>query len=355
MTYLAGHVVLAVEAGAPNNGRGDATMGKVKRAWVAGRSHPYVSAQAFRRWLRDTMVELGAAPSPTERVGRAQGKAQKATTAADPIRYVDDDLFGYMRAGVKDGDKGTTLRDSPFMVGTLLSIGPARVTEDFGVMARGIDEPVLHGHEFYSADLAAPFLFDLPRIGTFTLGQQSGRPNYMKANEALAIAEKLQLGATEVTFRGQPAVQLPLGQRRERAALMLEAFATVAGGAKKALHYGDRTPAFVLLAPMAGGVNPFAFVLENADGRGLRVRGDVLAKELDAWSGEWLSPVRVGWRPGFREESRHEFEAALTDRIGGGHLVIDHPRTILTELAEEIRNGEHDGWFEEQVTARAPQ
>jgi hypothetical protein len=138
MSYLAGKIVLAVTAGAPNNGRGEATTGRVKKATVRGQPYPYVSAQAFRRWLRDTMTGLGAEPSPATRVGKADGKAQKVTTEADPARYADDDLFGYMKATAKAGNGATTLRDSPFMVGTFLAVEPARPTEDFGVMSRGI-------------------------------------------------------------------------------------------------------------------------------------------------------------------------------------------------------------------------
>src|SRR5262245_20844949 len=144
MTYLAGKLVLAVDAGAPNNGRGDSTAARVKKARIRGRDYPYVSAQAFRRWLRDTMTSTGSVPSPTERVGKAQQKAQKATTAADPITYADDDLFGYMKATAKADDSSTTVRDTAFMVGTFLSVEPVRLTEDFGVMSRDIPEPVLH-------------------------------------------------------------------------------------------------------------------------------------------------------------------------------------------------------------------
>src|SRR5579863_9203637 len=181
MSYLAGKIVLAVTAGAPNNGQGSGTTAPVKKASVRGRTYPYVSAQAFRRWLRETMIVRGSVASPTTRVGKAEGKAQKATTDADPARYADDDLFGYMKATAKAGNEATTLRDSPFMVGTFLSVEPVRLTEDFGVMSRGISDPVLHAHEFYTADLAAPFLLDLPRIGTFTLPDKSGggKPNYL--------------------------------------------------------------------------------------------------------------------------------------------------------------------------------
>lgn len=348
MAYLAGKIVLAVTAGAPNNGKGEATTGKVKQTRIRQQTYPYVSAQAFRRWLRDTMTDLGSVPSPTARVGKKDGKAQKATTGANPVAYADDDLFGYLKAGAKSDDAGTTLRDSPFMIGTLLAVEPARPTEDFGVMARGIPEPVLHAHEFYTADLAAPFLLDLPRIGTFTL--TTGKANYLTADAAMQAAEAISVGATTVTFRGQSAVRLPLEIRRERAALLLEAVAEIAGGAKKGLHYGDRTPALLALLPMAGGVNPLEFTITGADdGTGLQVRGAALRAELDAWDGQWEAPVRIGWRPGFRDLLRKQFESDLSAEIDAGQVIIGHPRTMLRDLAAELRDGSHDAWFDDPV------
>jgi CRISPR-associated protein Cst2 len=277
MTYLAGTIVLAVHAGAPNNGKGEETTARVKYAQVRGRRHPYVSAQAVRRWIRDGMVERGAVPSPVTRVGKAQGKAQKANTAANPVQFADDDLFGYMKAGAKKDDSATTLRDSPFMLGTFMSVEPVYPVVDFGVMSRGVTEPVLHGHEFYTADLAAPFLLDLPRIGTFTLPNEQGvgRPNYLSQEEALRVAEAAAAGASSVVFRDQPAVRLPLTVRAERAALLLEALAHLSGGAKQALHYGDRVPSLMVLLPFKGGINPLANVVDSDMDTGARLRGDV--------------------------------------------------------------------------------
>ena len=357
MSYLAGKIVLAVTAGAPNNGKSSVpTMTPVKQARIRGRTYPYVSAQAFRRWLRETMVSQGMVPSPAERVGKADKKAQKATTGADPCRYVDDDLFGYMKATAKADNEATTLRDSPFMVGTFLATEPVRLTEDYGVMSRGISVPVLYSHEFYTADLAAPFLLDLPRVGTFTLPGKAGagKPNYLTEQSALQAAQAAADGAQMMPggFRGQQALRLPLAIRRERVAFLLEALGDLAGGANKALHYGDRTPALIAMVPMAGGVNPLGFVVDGAEnGSGLQVRADLLRQELDAWNGEWEAPVRFGWRPGFREVIRKQFEADLGPLADSGQVTINHPRTMLRELASRIREGRHDGWFDDPERA----
>jgi CRISPR-associated protein Cst2 len=65
----------------------------VKKLRVGRDVHPYVSAQAFRRWVRDSLPP-GEPRSPVTREG--QGKKQQAYTAGRPDLYLDDDLFGYM-------------------------------------------------------------------------------------------------------------------------------------------------------------------------------------------------------------------------------------------------------------------
>jgi CRISPR-associated protein Cst2 len=162
----------------------------------------------------------------------------------------------------------------------------------------------------------------------------------------------MRAGADVVDFRDQTAVRLPIEVRRERLGALLEGWAELTGGAKKALHYGDRTPVLFMLVPMAGGVNPLGFVVDGADdGSGLRVRGEVLRQELAAWAGEWEAPVLVGWRPGFRDDLRKQFEVDLGAELDAGHVVIDHPRTILRGLAAQARAGAHDGWFDDPAKA----
>ena len=57
-----------------------------------GRTYVYVSGQAFRFWWRNTLQKnLGWILSPVTREGKI------AYTNANPLKYGDDDIFGYMR------------------------------------------------------------------------------------------------------------------------------------------------------------------------------------------------------------------------------------------------------------------
>ncbi|GII76647.1 type I-B CRISPR-associated protein Cas7/Cst2/DevR [Sphaerisporangium rufum] len=341
MTYLVGKVALDVVAGAPNNGLGEDNVARVKQLRVGRAVHPYVSAQAFRRWVRDSLPP-GEPVSLVTRAGT--GQKQQAYTAGRPDQYVDDDLFGYMVA-VKGDKTKTCQRDTVFATGTLISVAPRTPQKDFGTMSRGFaagENPVIHEHEFYSAELAADVLLDLPRIGVFEVDGAG-----LKVALPAPAAEEVQAaGAERLTFRGCSALRLDIAERRRRAALLLRTLTAVRGGAKQALHYGDRTPGLVLLAPVKGGVNPFTRVLGVRNER-TRFDGEVLRAEMAAWADELDGPVLLGWAPGFLGDQRDQVKADLADLVEAGSLVIDHPRVLLGDLAARIERGERDGWFED--------
>lgn len=339
MTFLVGKVVLDIDAGAPNNGRGVDNVAKVKVLRVGRDIYPYVSAQAFRRWLRDT-VATAEPESPVTRSGT--GAKQQAYSAGRPDQFLDDDIFGYMVA-VKGG--GSTQRDTVLATGTLVSVTPQRPDSDFGTMSRGFPagaNPVIHEHEHYTADLAGDLLLDVPRVGVFETDGSGLKVNLAGA----AIGEATAAGAEVLSFRGNSALRLSIGERRRRTASLFRALASLRGGAKQSAHYGDRTPALVLLAPLKGGVNPFTRVVAARDGR-TYVDTGVLREELNAWADEIDGTVLIGWAPGFLGDQRANATEDLADLIAAGRVSITHPRTMLTDLATRIESGEHDDWFED--------
>ena len=66
----------------------------VKKLQKGRNTYPYVSGQAWRNWWRTTLEQEfdDWKSSPIER------EKKIAFTAADPVTYADDDIFGYMRA-----------------------------------------------------------------------------------------------------------------------------------------------------------------------------------------------------------------------------------------------------------------
>src|SRR5581483_9371851 len=156
MAYLTGLLVLDAPASALNNAgqedgaKTDNTIA-VKKIRAHDGVYTYVSAQAFRFWLRTTLErsDTGWRAAPVFR------EKKIAFSESDPVSNWDDDLFGYMRAPSKKGDEAEKAdnvkstakamplekdreitRVSPFRVSTFVSIGPATIVDDFGTMAR---------------------------------------------------------------------------------------------------------------------------------------------------------------------------------------------------------------------------
>jgi CRISPR-associated protein Cas7/Cst2/DevR subtype I-B len=348
MTLLVGQSIVGIKAGAPNNGRGEDNRGMVKQFKVGNETFPYVSAQAARRWLRDSLP-AGELTSPVVRSG--EGKKQQAYTNGRPDLYLDDDLFGYMiavkadDAGAKKGESKTFMRDTVLATGTYVAVVPNRPVMDFGTMSRDFEpgtHPVIHEHEMYTADLAGDLLLDLPRVGTFEIGGKTTKAALPTA-AADAIADN---GGSKIALRGVDCVRLPLDERRRRVAVLLRTMATVKGGAKQSAHYGDRTPGLIILAPMKGGTNPFTRVVRERQ-RATYFDSGILAEEIKAWDDELDGPVRIGWAPGFLGDQRERATGELKHLIDAGQVIIGHPRTVLHDLATEITDGKHDDWFDD--------
>lgn len=135
-----------------------------------GEELPYVSSQAIRRALRDKLEELGQAISPVD-VSSTEKGAPK--TALDPIKYIDDDLFGYMDAAKgEDGEAGTSnVRTSPVRVESLLALATYKGDLDYATnfMGKKIGlNPNIFETEIHSGVYRGTILIELDRIGKET-------------------------------------------------------------------------------------------------------------------------------------------------------------------------------------------
>jgi len=132
-----------------------------------GEELPYVSSQAIRRALRDKIEELGQELSP---VGSSSTDKGAPKTALDPIKYIDDDLFGYMdaKAGA-DGEAGTSnVRTSPVRVESLISLATYKGDLDYATnfMGKKIGlNPNIFETEIHSGVYRGSILIELDRVG----------------------------------------------------------------------------------------------------------------------------------------------------------------------------------------------
>ena len=154
---------------------------------------PYVSSQAWKRWLRNTLIEeTGWEASELVAIGWKSEKNSTSKIAGklDPVSYAEDDLFGYMRAQEgqgktakqeagdednidEDEPKATKtkalVRSSPFSASLLVSIrkkGWKGRDEGFVHLKEGT--PLPYTTEFYTTNLQGVFCLAHCRVGVFS-------------------------------------------------------------------------------------------------------------------------------------------------------------------------------------------
>ncbi len=258
--------------------------------------YPYVSGQALRYWWRETLrKKFNWKLSPILR-----GK-KTAYTAANPIEYDDDDVFGYMRAEkVETKDKNgkskktdvTVTRISPLKNSPLLSIFPHTPTDDFGVMARQKEgNPLPFEHEFYSVVFKGIFSIDLEMVGRFYQIDKSGYKNMSKELIDKAKKEGLIHNEKEQYY------EMPVEVRKKRIKEVILALPYLSGGAKLTEHLTDVSPKLLILAVIDGGNHIFMNVTDETG-----INLDALEQVIADYKDNILSDVFIGKRSGFMDE-----------------------------------------------------
>lgn len=354
MAFVTGLLIIDAPASALNNlGRIEGAMTDnatgVKFIRTREGAYPYVSAQAFRYWLRRTLEngKWGWKAAPIYR------EQKIAYTDANPIRWWDDDLFGYMRAPSKKASAvearqaddsrvdetptfETVTRVSPLRTSTLVSIAPVTLTQDFGVMARHEGDPVPHEHQFYKATLKGLWSLDLSAAGTFTYISRSGYLNLDQVRVDEARKKNLQPVERAKAFR------LPLDERMNRIGALLDALAHLDGGAKQTMHYTDVSPDVAFVAVTKGGNHIFSHIVAaDAQHHHPIIKIEALKEALTVFADGILSKVYIGWVRGYLDEERAKLEQALQEdetlQSWRERVVIQHPREAFAALVAELR------------------
>ncbi|OPY38193.1 MAG: hypothetical protein A4E35_00615 [Methanoregula sp. PtaU1.Bin051] len=146
LTHVVGTFLIQADASFLNGaglGAGEDQNVTIPKTFQEGKNRvPYVSAQAWKRWLRNTLIEeTGWTASEPKAIGwNPKGNVNKLASELNPVEFPEDDIFGYMRAEAGQGRKqiegeveeeadvsGRTktksvMRASPFMASLLVSL-----------------------------------------------------------------------------------------------------------------------------------------------------------------------------------------------------------------------------------------
>ncbi|MDI9561631.1 MAG: type I-B CRISPR-associated protein Cas7/Cst2/DevR [Pseudomonadota bacterium] len=360
MAFVTGLFLIDAPASALNNlgnveGRLFDNVAGVKVIRTKEGSYPYVSAQAFRYWLRTTIERVNPdwKPAPIWR------ETKIAYTDANPIRYWDDDLFGYMRApskkasAVKERETDenrigetpiieTVTRSSPFRVSTLVSIAPTSIIEDWETMSRHEGDPVPYSSQFYRTTLKGLFSLDLKSCGTFWYRQKTGFLNLDKERIKEAKEAKLEELIDKKAFR------LPLNERIKRISALFEGMVNLEGGAKLALHYTDVSPVICVMAVTKGGNHIFNHIF-GANAKGLPdLKIDALGELLNVFKEEILSDIYFGWTKGYLEGEREKLESFCDNNKEEFSKLTEtsHPREAFKGLITALKDEKNRSWLD---------
>jgi len=279
----------------------------VKKLKCGKDSYVYVSAQAWRYWWRKTLEEkFGWELSPLEKV---EGKNQ-VYTQANPIKYPDDDVFGYMRAM----EDLTVTRISPLKNTPLISILPVRssVISDFATASRHEGDPVPYESEFYSTVLKGAFSLDLDAVGRFLFVDKAGFKNLIKIDDLEGNSKKSkkkgksQKSELKTILEEEflkPAKELgiemkedewimPKDVRAKRAMEVIKALKYLYGGAKQTLFLTDVTPKLIILGMFDGGINPFISDILYEDKGEIKFDKEALIERIKEFS-DVLNPKKI--------------------------------------------------------------
>ncbi|WP_456365601.1 type I-B CRISPR-associated protein Cas7/Cst2/DevR [Thermococcus sp.] len=271
----------------------DRNVTRVKTLKRGGRRYPYVSPQAWRYWWRSTLKEhFNWELSPLYR------EQKQVFTAANPLKYPDDDVFGYMRAFKKGGVNVTVTRVSPLKNTPLISVLPDRnsLTVDEGYASRHEGDPVPYSQEFYSTVLKGAFSLDLDAVGRLTIISKAGFKNLLTwddvptdkngkpkrgTEEIVGEIEEMEKLARELGVeRGEKEWVMPSPIRKKRAIETIKALRFLSGGAKQTQYHTDVTPKFVLLLNIDAGINPLISDVVFEENGEVRFDAEALAKRL---------------------------------------------------------------------------
>jgi CRISPR-associated protein Cst2 len=300
---------------------------------------PYVSAQSWRRWLRDTANEENSwNPSVLKAIGKSEGKesTNKISTELNPIDFPEDDLFGYMKAGGNEtGEDGAKVkaesiqRTSPFKTSILKGIRNMRVMnndEAFVHLKEGT--PLPYSTRFYSTHLEGFFNLEYYRLGVYdNLGSHQELSKELVEKHKASFNERNLYGKFK-RYELKEAEAI----RRKHASGLLKGLAFLRGGAKQAAFGADVSPKVLILAGMES-ANPVFNNLFVGSGEKPALNIAVLKQLASDYKEKLATPIYVGIRTGYLQN-----EDEVTG-LGDG-FVVDSPVNVVNQFNQKhLSNG----------------
>jgi CRISPR-associated protein Cst2 len=334
LTHVVGTFLIKAE-GAFLNGAGTAkgeygNTVEIKKFADLNGSIPYVSAQAWKRWLRNTFQEeypkLPHAEIEAIGPGSEKGTTNKIGTKMDPIEFPEDDIFGYMRAEkgqgkvVEEKDEGeeheleetqsttrakrektkAVMRPSPFHASILVSLRKSSwkgLDKAYVHLKEGTPQP--YNTEFYNTQLQGIFGLNYSRLGVFRNEGDRIELDEILVKKYVETKKIKEMDTTRKIFN------IENNPRKERASAILKSLAIMRGGAKQAQFATDVAPKAIIVAGLNCGNLIFNDLFEDSkDGPILKI--EVLEQVVKDYANRIVTPIYIGIRTGYLSKGNEE-------------------------------------------------
>ena len=246
---------------------------------VNGNYFAYISGQAFRYYLKQTLMQIGLPITKIDKNGEYIVRGlEKLKTKEEKYKYIienclDIDLFGFMIA-VKGIKEGALRRWSPTKVSPLVSIYPWKGETD--LLTRKKEGQA--GGDIVKVE-----------INTF---------NFMRGTTIINVDE---VGSYVDELNWEIKDIIGNDKRKERIEKLLEAFKNLNGGGKTARLLDDLTPKFLIITKQKSGTPIFLNSLSVDENENLNL--DLIKETLDEYS-DIVDKYIIGIRQGiFRNEN----------------------------------------------------
>jgi CRISPR-associated protein Cst2 len=328
-------MIMQVDVGNVNAGWTEGVVTVIKKVERPdGFFHPYISGQALRRYVRDTMKDIlndknnnSLQMSPEE---KSVDKKSPVVTAGDPRQYIDDDLFGFMKAikrkstgkqkkktseannennTVENSEDNIISEDEEEViesVGTRKRTSPLRMAPAFGLFKLNSDrdlgtrsamelaQSADAGGSIFETEITnnlfrSALLLELDRVGVWK-------------------------GYETIDSKDKSGGQLDENTRKERIAILLESLKYLWGGGRQSRFLVDLTPHFIIYARMRRKIPLFLnsidveYISNNLNSNSnYRIKTEILREIIKDYSNDIQSLI-IGFRPGNFINVKTDFE-----------------------------------------------
>jgi CRISPR-associated protein Cst2 len=354
-----GFTLIDVDVVALNNAGKEASRSmkenitSTKKIRKNNREHAYVSGQAWRYWWRETLKQnFDWEMSPIIKVD----SKNQTYTEANPVKYPDDDMFGYMRAPKKekkskDKDEednkeadtdikndSVVTRISPLKNSALISVSPTKIVQNQSSMNRHEGNPVLFEKDEYCAVMKGMFSISLEQVGTFSSQYRTGFKNL---NEKM-IDEARKNNCQEIddpfakNKEGKPLklYRLPKHIREKRITETIEALEVITGGAMQTCNMGDVTPKLIVLCTLDSGNHLFSHLAKDEREKPV-FSVEALKQVVEDYKDRIQGKVYIGRRMGFMDEL--EEKLSEYQKQPGNKIYYGSVNEAIREYVKEVK------------------